>query len=290
MNQPNIRNQLVVLLSIAFLSVLCPSSDAFTQLTTRTRPISSISSRERTRIGAFFPSKIVSSVGDWIERAVTGTAYHWYQNPIIATIGIAFGIFVTGIGQGAAAVLNFRKHYADAPLPKVPCHGVVLNNQTDQNSQEDPLRLLVIGDSLAIGVGQTMACTPVLPETIASVISSAVKRPVFWTCFGETGASTPFILKMMNQPDSQAFPDFRAAMEKCGTIIAEKDDENLQNFTAQGTYISKRVSPPRGENDLLPKWQERLYKYRQSFDELYLDADSWEPFDIVILLTGTPKH
>ena len=248
-------------------------------------------------MGAFFSPKISFSVGEWIEKTV-GTHHHhqsWYQNPFIVMIGIAIGIFFTGIGQGAAAVLNFRKHYADAPVPKVPCHGVVLNNQTtrttappttaDDNAtkiqDDNPLRLLVIGDSLAVGVGQTMACTPVLPETIASVVSSTVKRPVFWTCWGETGASTPFVLKIMNKPETQTFPDFRAAMVKCGTIMVEDDETSLQDFIAQGT-----LSSARGENGILQKWQERLYKYRKSFDELYMDADAWEPFDIIILITG----
>jgi len=253
-------------------------------------------------MGAFLsPSKFTSSVGEWIEKTLGNHHHHhypqnhWYQNPLIILIGIAIGIFVAGIGQGAAAVLNFRKNYANAPVPKVPCHGVVLNNQTTKRAaliangqDESPLRLLVIGDSLAVGVGQTIACTPVLPETIANVVSSTIKRPVFWTCWGETGASTPFILKMMNQPNTQALPDFRAAMERCTTTNMIEDDETpVQDFIAQGTYVSKSLSSsPIGDDSVLQKWQERLYKYRKSFNELYADADAWEPFDIIILITG----
>eukprot|EP00977_Amphora_coffeiformis_P004458 scaffold951_cov146-Amphora_coffeaeformis.AAC.3 len=304
----------LALLSMACLSGFFPSSShAFLYPTTQSRPIHNSGSsigkssgrniEARTRMDAFFsPSKIAFSLGEWIEKTV-GTQHHhhhhhvWHQNPLVVMIGIALGIFVLGIGQGAAAVLNFRKHFADAPVPKVPCHGVVLNNHTTAtttaestttNSQNDnPLRLLVIGDSLAVGVGQTVACTPVLPETIASVVSSTVKRPVFWTCWGETGASTPFILKMMNKPDTQALPDFRAAMEKCGTIMVEDDETSLQDFIAQGTCTGKTLSSTRGENNkLLQKWRERLYKYRKSFDELYKDPEAWEPFDVIILITG----
>ena len=60
----------------------------------------------------------------------------------------------------------------------------------------DPLRLLVVGDSLAAGVGVTKSGTPVLPEAIAKSLSSALGgRAVYWTCMGEPGLSSPQIVK-----------------------------------------------------------------------------------------------
>jgi hypothetical protein len=47
-----------------------------------------------------------------------------------------------------------------------------------------PLSLLVVGDSLAAGVGSTSG-TPKLPEAIARSLSKALGgRPVYWTCHG----------------------------------------------------------------------------------------------------------
>ena len=65
-----------------------------------------------------------------------------------------------------------------------------------EQKDPDPLRLLVVGDSLAAGVGVTKSGTPVLPEAIAKSLSSALGgRAVYWTCMGEPGLSSPQIVK-----------------------------------------------------------------------------------------------
>lgn len=65
-----------------------------------------------------------------------------------------------------------------------------------EQKEPDPLRLLVVGDSLAAGVGVTKSGTPVLPEAIAKSLSSALGgRAVYWTCMGEPGLSSPQIVK-----------------------------------------------------------------------------------------------
>ena len=65
-----------------------------------------------------------------------------------------------------------------------------------QTIQEPPLRLLVVGDSLAIGVGQAKSCTPIMPETIAKTLSKQLGgRVVYWTCHGAPGASTGWIVR-----------------------------------------------------------------------------------------------
>ena len=51
-----------------------------------------------------------------------------------------------------------------------------------------PLRLLMIGYSLATGVGVSRSSAPVLPESIARSLSAALGgRAVFWTCVAEPG-------------------------------------------------------------------------------------------------------
>jgi lysophospholipase L1-like esterase len=55
-------------------------------------------------------------------------------------------------------------------------------------NSDRPLRLLVIGDSLAAGVGTRRSGTPVLPEAVAQALSRALDgRAVLWTCVGVPG-------------------------------------------------------------------------------------------------------
>ena len=67
---------------------------------------------------------------------------------------------------------------------------------TDSKKQQHkPIRLLVVGDSLAGGVGSESA-SPVLPESIARALSSALGgRAIHWTCIGTSGASAGRIVR-----------------------------------------------------------------------------------------------
>jgi lysophospholipase L1-like esterase len=61
--------------------------------------------------------------------------------------------------------------------------------------EEPPLRLLVIGDSLAAGVGMSQSGTPALPEAIARGLSQAMGgRAVYWTCVGTPGTTSSAIV------------------------------------------------------------------------------------------------
>ncbi len=120
---------------------------------------------------------------------------------------------------------DYRANHYDAPRPDMPSRGVVLaQSEEDQylatssknkkskqgwtadsqsssssSSSLPPLRLLVIGDSLAAGVGMSESSTPALPEAIASALSastaagntsSSARRVVYWTCVGTPGTSS----------------------------------------------------------------------------------------------------
>lgn len=64
-----------------------------------------------------------------------------------------------------------------------------------QEEQQRPLRLLVIGDSLAAGVGISKTGTPILPESIAKALSQNLGgRAVSWTCVGTPGATASQIV------------------------------------------------------------------------------------------------
>jgi len=129
-------------------------------------------------------------------------------------VGAAVALPVAAIIQGAILLNDFRERHSDAPAPVTPSRGVVVavENETkthatrlgefmaksvsnagillEESSRESPLRILVIGDSLAAGVGVSRTGIPVLPESIARTLSHRLGgRPVYWTCVGTPGAS-----------------------------------------------------------------------------------------------------
>lgn len=68
------------------------------------------------------------------------------------------------------------------------------------STQTTPLRLLVIGDSLAAGVGTSESSTPVLPHSIAVHLSSALHgRAVVWTCVGVPGQSSASLVHAIDE-------------------------------------------------------------------------------------------
>eukprot|EP00547_Thalassionema_nitzschioides_P017907 CAMPEP_0194242546 /NCGR_PEP_ID=MMETSP0158-20130606/8051_1 /TAXON_ID=33649 /ORGANISM="Thalassionema nitzschioides, Strain L26-B" /LENGTH=503 /DNA_ID=CAMNT_0038977657 /DNA_START=232 /DNA_END=1743 /DNA_ORIENTATION=- len=133
-------------------------------------------------------------------------------------MGIAIATPMAAAFQGAALLQDFRNNHLHAPVPLSPSRGIVVMKSTDsransienkislasrhissisESSEENrPLRLLVIGDSLAVGVGVMKQSTPILPESIAKSLSQAHGgRAVSWTCVGTPGASSSRIVK-----------------------------------------------------------------------------------------------
>ena len=90
-------------------------------------------------------------------------------------------------------------------------------------SPPTPLRLLVIGDSLAAGVGVMQGATPVLPESIARTLSQHFNgRPVYWTCIGRPGALLPEILHKIETHTSQQHYDNDNDKDELNTTTTHK--------------------------------------------------------------------
>ena len=69
-----------------------------------------------------------------------------------------------------------------------------------EQQKERPIRVLMVGDSLAIGVGQTKWPSPIMPEAIARTFSKRLGgRPVYWTCHGATGASIGWVIRELQR-------------------------------------------------------------------------------------------
>ena len=142
-----------------------------------------------------------------------------------AAASILLGVPLLAALEAGYIVLKYRSQHGSAPGPITPSHGTVtvtvgdanvgvnadvsteaVNDQTQFTSVPahisgrtlDPLRLLVIGDSLAAGVGTSASCTPVLPESIATALSRDLGgRTVQWTALGEPGASAGWITRTL---------------------------------------------------------------------------------------------
>ena len=212
-----------------------------------------------------------------------------------------------GFCQGTFLILSFRYSFSDSPLPKTPAHGIVVVNPQDATQteelgkdcncqctagrrwrrgavsedekkfldralQEEPLRILVIGDSLALGIGVTSSCTAILPEVIAKTLSKALRRPVYWTSHGVPGASSGWIVQELQRGMSNRY---RAPHIKSKYEHGDETDDSSDDLSTDGMSANARVDE---ECSILKQWRNRLEDIRAT------DLDG--PFDVVIVLTG----
>jgi hypothetical protein len=135
------------------------------------------------------------------------------------SVGMAVAVPVTSLLQGIVMLNDYRLNHGDAPRPLMPARGVAVAVSENESAQQKssllswrrqssdtsrPLRLLVVGDSLAAGVGISKSGTPILPESIARALSKASGgRVVYWTCVGTPGISASQIVQDINQIEPQ---------------------------------------------------------------------------------------
>ncbi|CAJ1962867.1 unnamed protein product [Cylindrotheca closterium] len=209
--------------------------------------------------------------------------------------------------QGFARMINYRLFYANAPVPRAPSHGVVkctrlkhessFNNPSpiaasDDDEMERPLRLLLIGDSLAVGVGQSSSCTPIMPDVIAKELSKELGgRTVMWTCHGTPGASTGWIIreleKSMKNGVFQLPLKDKKKKDKFQHYSTMDDDDDDVTLGCCPTASDDSSCDSTGSllyhlDEDLQAWQRRLKQQRIDFD-----PESLATFDIAVVLTGS---
>jgi hypothetical protein len=262
----------------------------------------------------------------WLTVMVPLGLAAWLQSRSVSTsIGAFIATPCLAILQGAIGILSYRHHFGDAPQPHTPAHGVVVVSPEDLSkdvhvhhgqvgcccmggkrwrrggalsesneqvvtkaSQEPPLRLLVIGDSLAIGVGTNRSCTPMLPEVIARTLSKAMGgRAVYWTSHGAAGASAGWIVRELergiqltkedpNQPGLET-------SDSSSEDSSESEDGTIESFSE--TSLDDATIPLDEQvNDQVrwDEWRSRLHRHRKRFDPQVMG-----PYDISIVLTGS---
>ncbi len=160
--------------------------------------------------------------------------------------------------------------------------GITTNNtkhDTDTTDSNNPLRIFVVGDSLAAGVGSTRG-TPVLPEAIARSLSKALGgRPVHWTCHGTPGASTSRIMKDIQEFTSDDYDSLIIDQDGHGQRGGadghgnEEDDVVLETIQQQWNELKevivehvKNVLQSFKNNKKL-KWTKRLLQEKVKDEE-----------------------
>jgi len=244
----------------------------------------------------------------WIKLTLPIVLLSFMLTKSIVAIVLAAVLPITcAIFQGFASMINYRLRYADAPVPEAPCHGVVKCTSLRKESKDpssaslppsddemdSPIRLLLIGDSLAVGVGQSSSCTPIMPDVIAKELSKELGgRLVMWTCHGAPGASAGWIIRELEKymkngffqhQGSQTGSDNKfqhystiSSSERIGTM-----EETYATTSDDSSCDSTDSSLHRHDEDL-QNWQRRLKHQR-----IHFDPKSLARFDIAVVLTGS---
>jgi len=211
------------------------------------------------------------------------------------------------MAQGSVEILRYRIKYGRGPIPQAPSHGIVRTTARSRPreesaehdadpSQQTPLRLLVIGDSLAVGVGQSSSATPVMPETIAQSLSKDLGgRPVLWTCHGAPGASAGWIVrelerslqrgKFLNDDTCQHYNkpscvdiDIEGVATTSGLVGGHSETDS----SSDDSCSDQSYGDQEDLNEETETWQERLRRERIQFD-----PNTLGPFDIAVVMTGS---
>jgi hypothetical protein len=145
-----------------------------------------------------------------------------------------------------------------------------------------PLRLLVIGDSVARGVGQSNSFYPLMPETLGAILSKHHGgRPVFWSAFGEPGATMKWIARQVhdhtyvaNNEQTSTESREKVSMEQFWALFQHSDRDTIRqdgNVTNHGDDIQR--------NKL--QWVQKLQYHQQLYE-----ANPFAGYDYIIALSG----
>lgn len=142
-------------------------------------------------------------------------------------------------------------------------------------AQAPPLRLLMIGDSLAAGVGVSKSATPVLPEVIAKSLSKALGgRAVFWTCIAEPGASSGWIVREL-----ESFQSDERKMNR--SFTSSSSQRTLSSLFGEEELRSKDRKFDEDDEVELDEWRNRLSQHSKR-----LKSEIFREFDVACIMTG----
>ncbi|KAL7511856.1 hypothetical protein ACHAXN_008978 [Cyclotella atomus] len=213
---------------------------------------------------------------------------------------VCLGLGAASITQGSYFITRYRFNHGEAPHPISPSRGIVSSNEWNASSQSNdngtqlpPLKILVVGDSLACGCGIAKSSTPILPESIARHLATQLDRPVHWSCVGAPGASTKVIMKILQK----WFSGKESADDKsydCIVVLAGMNDmkDVFLPFLAYEQVDSSFSDGLKKIFDLL-KQKLRLQKsisHRDSDEPMLNEIESPSPRRSLMVLPALPTH
>ncbi len=141
-----------------------------------------------------------------------------------------------------------------------------------------PLRLLVIGDSIARGVGQAHNCYPVLPQSLAKYLSRHLEsRVVYWTAVAKPGASTKWVSDLVEEEVKRKKKQLKQQRDN----VDERSSTDNSNYSLE-QFKERHVSQSPSLASLTKQdWITNL-QYHQKLYEQNPFAD----YDIVIVMSG----
>jgi hypothetical protein len=159
--------------------------------------------------------------------------------------------------------------------------------------QMKPLRLLVIGDSVARGVGQSDSFYPLMPETLGAILSKHNGgRPVFWSAFGEPGATMKWIARQVHeqtqglynkeQVTKECEPQERVTMEQFWELH-QRSNYNAMDQTENVTDYNGNGNGNDDEDVQRSKlqWIQKLHYHQQLYE-----VNPFAGYDYIIALSG----
>lgn len=148
-------------------------------------------------------------------------------------------------------------------------------------SSEPPLRLLVIGDSLARGVGQAHNYYPVLPQSIAKSLSRELNsRIIYWTNFSEPGASTKWLSELVEEEVKRKKKQLIETRENQGDFeksLITRKSHSLKEFNNMHSYSSSAVNTIMSKED----WVMNLQYHKKLHEQ-----NPFGDYDIIIVVAG----
>ncbi len=138
-----------------------------------------------------------------------------------------------------------------------------------------PLRMLIIGDSIARGVGVSNTCYPSFAETLSTTLSKRFGgRPVYWTAHGEPGAT----IKWIANKAEEHYVKRRILLEDGSSTSSLPSLKDFYDFSYVATATKDRIMHP---PEIQKVWVDRLHYHQRLYE-----TNPFGGYDIIIAISG----
>lgn len=161
------------------------------------------------------------------------------------------------------------------------------SNHMSRSLYLPPLRLLVVGDSVARGVGQSDSCYPIMPETLGAILSKHHGgRPVFWSAFGVPGATMKWIARKVHEQTHRKREEKggdSVSMQQFWKLFANHTENGSLSFSGgdDGDQNNNNIQSNTFQRSMQAQWIHKLEYHTRLYE-----ANSFAGYDYIIALSG----